>query len=213
MDPKSIVPFFQALLVANPHPTTELEHRSAFELLVAVLLSAHSTDRGVNIATRKLFALAHTPQAMAALGAERIAECLTSVNHYHTKARYLVDTCRLLVERFGGEVPRDMESLQSLPGVGRKTALVVLNTAFGEKTVAVDTHVLRVANRTGLAPGATPLAVERRLMQRVPDAFLAHAHHALVLHGRYVCRAQLPRCWECVVARWCDYEPKTPPPA
>ncbi|SDL97290.1 DNA-(apurinic or apyrimidinic site) lyase /endonuclease III [Oryzisolibacter propanilivorax] len=212
MQDRDVVPFFTALAAANPSPTTELEYTSVFELLAAVLLSAQATDVGVNKATRRLFPVANTPQAILALGPERLEGYLSSINLYRSKTRYLLATCQLLIERHGGQVPRTREALEALPGVGRKTANVVLNTAFGLPTVAVDTHILRVSNRTGLAPGPTPLAVERGLERRVPERFLANAHHWLLLHGRYVCQARKPRCWECIVARWCDYEPKTPAP-
>ncbi|WP_313070130.1 endonuclease III [Melaminivora sp.] len=212
MKDRDIAPFFAALQAGNPHPTTELEYTTVFELLAAVLLSAQATDVGVNRATRRLFPVANTPQAILALGQETLEGYLSSLNLYRTKTRHLLATCQILLERHGGQVPRTREGLEELPGVGRKTANVVLNTAFGENTVAVDTHILRVANRTGLALGATPLAVERGLVARVPDEYLPNAHHWLLLHGRYVCQARKPRCWECVVARWCDYQPKTPPP-
>ena len=212
MKDRDVAPFFAALAAGNPHPTTELEYTSVFELLTAVLLSAQATDVGVNRATRRLFPIANTPQAILALGQEALEGYLSSINLFRTKTRHLLATCAILLERHGGQVPRTREALEELPGVGRKTANVVLNTAFGQATVAVDTHILRVANRTGLAPGATPLAVERGLVARVPPEYLPNAHHWLLLHGRYVCQARKPRCWECVVARWCDYEPKTPPP-
>ncbi len=212
MKDSAVVPFFTALRAANPHPTTELEYTTVFELLAAVLLSAQATDVSVNKATRRLFPVANTPQALLRLGPEALEGYLSTINLYRNKTRYLLATCQLLIERHGGQVPRTREELEALPGVGRKTANVVLNTAFGEAAVAVDTHILRVSNRTGLAPGATPLAVEQGLLQRVPPEFLPDSHHWLLLHGRYVCQARKPRCWECIVARWCDYEPKTPPP-
>jgi endonuclease III len=207
-----IEPFFATLRAVNPLPTSELEFTTPFELLVAVLLSAQATDAGVNKATRNLFRAAGTPQAILALGLERLEGYIKSIGLYRTKARNLMETCRILVEKYDGQVPRTREALESLPGVGRKTANVVLNTAFGEPTMAVDTHVFRVANRTGLAPGKNPLEVEERLLQRVPKEYLHDAHHWLILHGRYVCVARTPRCWECAVIQYCDYQPKTPPP-
>lgn len=213
MKDADIAPFFATLKAANPMPASELEYSTVFELLAAVLLSAQATDAGVNKATRRLFAVANTPQAILALGQEGLEDYIKTIGLYRMKAKHLLETCRMLVERHGGQVPRDREALEALPGVGRKTANVVLNVAFGEHTMAVDTHVFRVGNRTGLAPGKTPLEVEEKLMQRVPLDYLEDAHHWLILHGRYVCVARLPRCWQCAVARWCDYEPKTPPPA
>ena len=183
-----------------------------FELLTAVLLSAQATDVSVNKATRRLFPVANTPQQMLDLEQERLEGFIKTIGLYRSKARHLLQTCRILVEQHGGEVPRTREALEALPGVGRKTANVVLNVAFGEPTIAVDTHIFRVANRTGLAPGKTPLAVELQLLERVPPKYLPHAHHWLILLGRYVCVARKPRCWECAVARCCDYQPKTPAP-
>ncbi len=188
---------------------TELEFSSVFELLVAVLLSAQATDVSVNKATRRLFVVAHTPQQMLDLGEEGIAEYIRTIGLFRSKARHLMQTCRMLVERHGGNVPGTREDLEALPGVGRKTANVMLNVAFGEPTMAVDTHIFRVANRTGLAPGKNPLQVEQRLMQRVPAAYAVDAHHWLILLGRYVCQARKPLCAQCLVARWCDFEPKT----
>jgi endonuclease III len=208
-----IEPFFATLKAANPMPVSELEYSTVFELLAAVLLSAQATDAGVNKATRRLFPVAGTPQAILALGQQGLEDYIKTIGLYRMKAKHLLETCRILVERHGGKVPRDREALEALPGVGRKTANVVLNVAFGEEAMAVDTHIFRVSNRTGLAPGRTPLEVEQLLMERVPRAYLQDAHHWLILHGRYVCVARLPRCWECAVARWCDYQPKTPPPA
>jgi endonuclease-3 len=204
-----VEPFFATLQAANPSPETELEYTSVFELLAAVLLSAQATDVGVNKATRRLFPLAGTPQAILDLGLERLEESIRTIGLYRTKAKNLLATCRILVEQHGGEVPRTREELQALPGVGRKTANVVLNVAFGEPTMAVDTHIFRVGNRTGLAPGKDPLQVELKLLERVPAKYLPDAHHWLILHGRYVCVARLPQCWRCAVRAYCDYEPKT----
>ena len=197
--------FFATLAAANPQPQSELEFSSVFELLAAVLLSAQATDAGVNKATRRLFAVAGTPQRMLALGIEGLEPYIRTIGLYRTKARNLIATCALLIERHGGQVPRSMEALQALPGVGRKTANVVLNVAFGEPTFAVDTHVFRVANRTGLAPGRTPLEVEAGLERRVPQPYRADAHHWLILHGRYVCVARRPLCEVCSVSQCCDY--------
>jgi endonuclease-3 len=213
MKDRDVAPFFATLCAANPLPTTELEFSTVFELLVAVLLSAQATDAGVNKATRRLFHAANTPQAILALGREGVEEYIKTIGLYRMKAKHLLETCRILIEQHAGQVPRDREALQALPGVGRKTANVVLNVAWGEEAMAVDTHIFRVSNRTGLAPGKTPLEVEARLMQRVPKEYMIDAHHWLILHGRYVCVARLPKCWQCAVARWCDYQPKTPPPA
>ncbi len=212
MSPNQIERFFATLQAANPLPASELEYTSVFELLTAVLLSAQATDVGVNKATRRLFPVANTPQKIIDLGMEGLEGYIKTIGLYRSKARHLMQTCRILVERHGGEVPRTREELEQLPGVGRKTANVVLNVAFGEPTCAVDTHIFRVANRTGLAPGKTPLAVEQKLLARVPAAYLPHAHHWLILHGRYVCVARTPRCWQCAVADCCDYTPKTPAP-
>jgi endonuclease III len=212
MNQELIEPFFATLRAANPSPASELEYTTPFELLVAVLLSAQSTDVGVNKATRKLFPVANTPQAILDLGLTRLEEAIKTIGLYHNKAKHLLATCQALVDRHGGAVPRTREALEALPGVGRKTANVVLNVAFGEETMAVDTHVLRVCNRTGLAPGKSPLEVEQALMKRVPSQYRVDAHHWLILHGRYVCVARTPRCWECGVAKYCDYRPKTPPP-
>ena len=206
-----IEPFFATLKAANPQPETELEYTNVFELLAAVLLSAQATDVGVNKATRGLFSVANTPQKVLALGEAGLVEHIKSIGLFRTKARHLIETCRLLVENHAGRVPRTREALQALPGVGRKTANVVLNVAFGEPTMAVDTHIFRVANRTGLAPGKDPLQVELKLLDRVPAAYLADAHHWLILHGRYVCQARKPLCPQCQVAAWCDFSPKTTP--
>ena len=212
MNAQQIDRFFATLKAANPLPASELEYTSVFELLTAVLLSAQATDVGVNKATRRLFPVANTPQKIIDLGMEGLEGYIKTIGLYRSKARHLMQTCRILVERHGGEVPRTREELEQLPGVGRKTSNVVLNVAFGEPTCAVDTHIFRVANRTGLAPGKTPLAVEQKLLARVPAAYLSHAHHWLILHGRYVCVARTPRCWQCAVADCCDYTPKTPAP-
>jgi endonuclease III len=212
MKQELIEPFFATLRAANPSPASELEYTTPFELLVAVLLSAQSTDVGVNKATRKLFPVANTPQAILDLGLARLEDSIKTIGLYHNKAKHLLATCQVLVDRHGGAVPRTREALEALPGVGRKTANVVLNVAFGEETMAVDTHVLRVCNRTGLAPGKNPLEVEQVLMKRVPPQYRVDAHHWLILHGRYICVARTPRCWECAVAKFCDYRPKTPPP-
>lgn len=205
MTPRDIEAFFATLQAERPHPQTELEYTSVFELLVAVLLSAQATDVGVNKATRRLFPVANTPRAILALGLEGLESYIRTIGLYRSKARHLMETCRLLLERHGGEVPRDRAALEALPGVGRKTANVVLNVAFGEPTMAVDTHIFRVANRTGLAPGKTPLQVEQGLLRRVPRRYLEDAHHWLILHGRYVCQARAPKCQVCRVAAWCDH--------
>ena len=212
MTPEAVESFFATLAAAQPQPRSELEYSSVFELLAAVLLSAQATDASVNKATRQLFALAPTPQKMLDLGAERVADLIRHIGLFRTKARNLLATCRILVDEHGGTVPRSREALEALPGVGRKTANVVLNVAFGEPTMAVDTHVFRVSNRTGLAPGRTPAQVEQRLLQRVPAAYRVEAHHWLILHGRYVCLARSPRCDICAVRRWCDLGASTMPP-
>jgi endonuclease-3 len=212
MNPQKRHAIFSCLRELNPAPTTELEYSTPFELLVAVLLSAQATDRSVNIATRRLFALANTPQAILELGLENLSREIQTIGLYRSKARHLIETCRLLLELHGGQVPRDREALEALPGVGRKTANVVLNTAFGEPTIAVDTHIFRVSNRTGIAPGKTPIQVEQRLLKLVPVEFRQDAHHWLILHGRYVCKARKPECWRCPIAQWCEFRPKTPEP-
>jgi endonuclease-3 len=204
MTPDGIEPFFATLRAANPQPASELQYSSVFELLAAVLLSAQATDVSVNKATRSLFARAPTPGKMLALGVEGVEAHIRTIGLFRTKARNLVETCRLLVEQHGAQVPRTREALEALPGVGRKTANVVLNVAYGDETIAVDTHIFRVANRTGLAPGRTPLEVEQGLLERVPAAYRADAHHWLILHGRYVCVARKPHCEACAVSRWCD---------
>ncbi len=201
--------FFATLRSANPRPVSELSYTSVFELLAAVLLSAQATDVSVNKATRRLFAIAPTPRGMLALGVDGVIEHIRAIGLYRNKAANLVATCRILIEQHGGEVPRSREALEALPGVGRKTANVVLNVAFGEPTFAVDTHVFRVCNRTGLAPGKTPQAVEQQLTVRVPAAYRVHAHHWLILHGRYVCQARRPQCWLCSVSAHCQFAAKT----
>jgi endonuclease-3 len=202
-----IEPFFATLKAANPEPETELEYTNVFELLAAVLLSAQATDVGVNKATRRLFAVANTPAKVLALGLDGLTEHIRTIGLYRTKAKNLLETCRLLIERHGGRVPGEREALEALPGVGRKTANVVLNVAFGLPTMAVDTHIFRVSNRTGLAPGRSPREVEDQLLRRVPPAYLVDAHHWLILHGRYVCQARRPLCEQCAVTRWCDAFP------
>ena len=209
MKPAQIQSFFATLQAANPHPVTELEYTSVFELLTAVLLSAQATDVGVNKATRRLFPVANTPQKILALGLEGLESYIKTIGLYRSKAKHLMETCRILVERHGGQVPRTREALEALPGVGRKTANVVLNVAFGQPTMAVDTHIFRVSNRTGLAPGKTPLAVEQQLLKRVPAAYAVDAHHWLILLGRYVCQARKPLCHRCAVSAYCDFKPKT----
>ncbi len=213
MKDDAIAPFFAALKAADPMPVTELRYTSVFELLVAVLLSAQATDVSVNKATRRLFAVANTPQKMLALGQQGLEDHIKTIGLYRSKARHLLQTCRMLVERHGGQVPRLREQLEALPGVGRKTANVVLNSAFGEPTVAVDTHIFRVANRTGLAAGKNPLEVERKLLDRIPPEYLVEAHHWLILLGRYVCKARQPRCWKCVVRPHCAFQDKTGAPS
>lgn len=212
MKKDDIVPFFATLQAANPNPETELEYTTPFELLAAVLLSAQATDVGVNKATRKLYPVANTPQAIFDLGVEGLESYIKTIGLYRSKAKHLIETCRMLIELHGSEVPRTRAELEALPGVGRKTANVVLNVAFDEPTIAVDTHIFRIGNRTGLAAGKTPLAVELKLEKRVPMAFRLHAHHWLILHGRYICVARKPKCWECAVHTMCDYKPKTPAP-
>lgn len=209
MNAAAIEAFFATLKSANPSPQSELEYTTVFELLAAVLLSAQATDVGVNKATRKLFPVASTPQAMLELGLERLEGYIKTIGLFRSKAKHLMETCRILVERHGGEVPSTREALEALPGVGRKTANVVLNVAFGQPAMAVDTHIFRVCNRTGLAPGKTPLAVEQQLMKRVPAAYAVDSHHWLILHGRYVCQARKPLCPRCAVAAHCDFKPKT----
>ena len=208
MSPERREAFFRGLARAMPEPRSELEHTTPFELLVAVVLSAQATDKGVNLATRRLFPVANTPAAIAALGVEGLEQYIRTIGLYRGKARNVVALSQLLLERHGGEVPRTREALEALPGVGRKTANVVLNVAFGEHTLAVDTHVFRVANRTGLAPGKDPLAVETRLMKVTPPKYLRNAHHYLILHGRYTCLARKPLCWKCPVFEPCGFRDK-----
>jgi endonuclease-3 len=209
MKPEARQQMFERLRARNPHPTTELEYGDPFQLLIAVILSAQATDRSVNLATRKLFPVAGTPEAILALGEAGLADFIRTIGLYKTKAKNVIATCRLLLERHGGVVPRAREDLEALPGVGRKTANVVLNTAYGEPTMAVDTHIFRVANRTGLAKGTTPLAVEKKLLRAVPAEFLQDAHHWLILHGRYTCKAIKPACPACPIADLCAWRRKT----
>jgi endonuclease III len=201
--------FFRRLQAVNPHPTTELKYRTPFELLVAVILSAQATDVGVNKATARLFPVANTPRKILDLGLAELKNHVRTIGLYNAKAENIFKTCRILLDEHGGEVPCDRAALEALPGVGRKTANVVLNTAFGEPTIAVDTHIFRVANRTGLAPGKTPLAVEKKLLKVVPKAYLKDAHHWLILHGRYTCKARKPNCPECIVRDLCGFKSKT----
>ncbi len=203
---------FERLSQANPDPKTELAYSSPFELLIAVMLSAQATDKSVNLATARLFPVANTPQAMLALGLKELTRFIQSIGLYRTKARHVIETCRRLIEQHQGQVPEDRAALESLPGVGRKTANVVLNTAFGWETFAVDTHIFRVSNRTKLAVGKTVLAVEKALERHVPAGYRQGAHHWLILHGRYTCKARKPACWHCSIADLCEYKPKTPAP-
>jgi len=209
LTPARVAELYGRLRAANPEPRSELAYGSPYQLLVAVVLSAQATDRSVNLATAKLFPLAGTPAAMLALGEARLAEAIRTIGLYRTKAKNVMALTRLLVERHGGEVPADREALEALPGVGRKTANVVLNVAFGEPTIAVDTHIYRMANRTGLAPGKDPLAVEQKLLKVTPPEFRRHAHHWLILHGRYVCLARKPRCPDCGIRDLCSFRGKT----
>jgi len=199
---------FQRLQAANPHPTTELAYRTPFELLVAVILSAQATDKSVNIATRELFPVANTPQKILDLGEAGLREYVQRIGLYQTKSRHIIQMCRILLEQHGGAVPQTREALEALPGVGRKTANVILNTAFGQPTIAVDTHIFRVSNRTGLAPGKDVVEVEKKLMKFVPDEFKLDAHHWLILHGRYVCQARKPKCRECIIQDLCEFREK-----
>ena len=207
-----IAEFYRLLADRTPNPETELESVNDFTLLVAVVLSAQATDAGVNLATRKLFKTVTTPQAMLDYGEERLRDTIKTIGLFNTKAKNVILLSKILVEQFDGEVPRDRDLLMALPGVGRKTANVIMNTAFGAETFAVDTHVFRVSHRTGLAPGKNVMEVERKLDKVTPPPFRRDAHHLLILHGRYVCKARTPECWRCVVAHICRYEPKTPPP-
>ena len=209
MNPAKRRTIFTRFQAANPHPTTELEYHTPFELLVAVILSAQATDVSVNAATKTLFQIADTPQAMLDLGEEKLRGYVQRIGLYKTKTRHIMQTCKLLLERHGGEMPQTREELEALPGVGRKTANVVLNTAFGQPTIAVDTHIFRVANRTGLAPGKGVLEVENNLLKFVPDEFKHDAHHWLILHGRYICQARKPKCGECLIVDLCEYPDKT----
>jgi len=212
MNKADVVEFFSRLAADNPHPETELESGNPYQLLVAVVLSAQATDVGVNKATRKLFQEVHTPEQMVALGEEKLKEHIKTIGLFNTKAKNVIALSEQLIADHAGEVPDDRDELEKLPGVGRKTANVVMNVAFGAETFAVDTHIFRVGNRTGLARGKTPLAVELKLEKAVPQPFRLHAHHWLILHGRYVCKARTPECWRCVVADLCAFKPKTPAP-
>ncbi len=208
MDQKTIAEIFRRLKRHNPEPTTELVYHTPFELLIAVILSAQATDKSVNKATAELFKVANTPEAILALGERGLKKYIKTIGLFNTKARNIIQTCRILVEKYGGQVPEDRKALESLPGVGRKTANVVLNTAFGHPTIAVDTHIFRVANRTGIAPGKTVLEVEKKLLQVVPPRYRKDAHHWLILHGRYTCTARKPRCGSCIIEDLCEYEEK-----
>jgi endonuclease-3 len=212
MNPLKRQQMFERLCQANPNPTTELAFSTPFELLTAVLLSAQATDVSVNAATAKLFPLANTPRAILDLGEKSLINCIRTIGLYQTKAKHLRQTCQILLDQHNSQVPEDREALEGLPGVGRKTANVVLNTAFGWETIAVDTHIFRVANRTGLAKGKTVLEVEKKLLKNVPANFRRNAHHWLILHGRYVCKARRPECYRCGLSDLCDFKPKTPLP-
>ncbi len=212
MKKADVFEFYRRLAEANPHPETELESGNAFQLLVAVVLSAQATDAGVNKATRALFAKVTTPEQMVALGLDALKQHIRTIGLFNTKAKNVIALSEALIAEHGSEVPADRDALERLPGVGRKTANVVMNVAFGAETFAVDTHIFRVGNRTGLARGKTPLAVERKLDKATPQPFRLHAHHWLILHGRYVCKARKPECWRCIVADLCAYKPKTLPP-
>ena len=200
---------FSRLHAANPDPRSELEYQTPFELLISVILSAQATDKSVNLATKPLFRRHNTPEKILALGVDGLIEYIQSIGLFRSKAKHIIETCRLLIEQHGGVVPADRESLEKLPGVGRKTANVVLNVAFGEPTMAVDTHIFRLSNRIGIAPGKTPLAVELKLLKHIPEEFMHGAHHWLILHGRYVCKARKPECPKCSIADLCDYKSKT----
>ena len=210
MNPQKRRAIFERFRAANPQPKTELVYRPPYELLVAVVLSAQATDKSVNLATAKLFPVANTPAKMAELGEERLMEYIKTIGLFRTKAKNVIQLSHLLLEKFKGEIPQNREDLESLPGVGRKTANVVLNTAFGQPTMAVDTHIFRVANRTGLGPGKDPLEVEQKLLKFTPPEFLQHAHHWLILHGRYTCVARTPKCPECLIKDLCSFRGKTP---
>jgi endonuclease-3 len=212
LPPADVEAIFSAFAKANPEPRGELVYSDPFTLLVAVVLSAQATDAGVNKATPALFAAAPTPEKMVALGVEGIEDKIRTIGLYRNKARNVFALSKALIEQHNSQVPETREALEALPGVGRKTANVVLNIAFKQPTIAVDTHLFRVGNRTGLAPGKTPLAVEQTLLKVVPEKYLLHAHHWLILHGRYVCKARKPECWRCIIREWCRYEPKTPAP-
>ncbi len=209
---KTIAQIYARLAAADPEPQTELNYSNAYTLLVAVVLSAQATDKGVNKATKALFAKANTPQKMLALGEDKVREYIKTIGLYRTKAKNVIGLSKKLIECFDGEVPKDRESLESLPGVGRKTANVVLNVVYGMPTMAVDTHIFRVANRTRMAPGRTPLEVEKGLLKTLPPQYAKHAHHWLILHGRYTCIARKPRCWLCIINDLCGYQDKTPAP-
>jgi endonuclease-3 len=213
MNPAKRLEIFRRFHEANPHPTTELEYTTPFELLIAVLLSAQATDVGVNKATRRLYAVANTPQAILDLGIDELKSYISTIGLYNTKAKNVMATCQILVDEYGGEVPDSREALEALPGVGRKTANVVLNTAFGQPTIAVDTHIFRVSNRTRIAPGKDVDAVEQKLLKVVPREYLHDAHHWLILHGRYTCVARKPKCWNCLIADLCEFKQKTPAPS
>jgi endonuclease-3 len=208
MNPAKRRGIFLRLQAANPHPTTELEYSTPFELLVAVMLSAQATDKSVNLATRELFPVANTPQKLLDLGEENLREYVQRIGLYQTKSKHIIQTCRILQEQHNGQVPQTREALEALPGVGRKTANVMLNTAFGEPTIAVDTHIFRISNRIGLAPGKTVEEVEKKLLKVVPEEFKLDAHHWLILHGRYVCQARKPKCNECIINDLCEFKPK-----
>lgn len=208
MNAKKYYEIFRRLRLAIPKPATELIHSSTFELLIAVILSAQATDKGVNLATAKLYPVANTPQAMLALGIEGLERYIKTIGLYHSKAKNIIAACRMLVDDYDGQVPATREALERLPGVGRKTANVILNTAFGQPTIAVDTHIFRLGNRTGLAPGKTPLEVENKLIKAVPKEYLLDAHHLLILHGRYTCIARKPKCSVCVIEDLCEYQAK-----
>jgi len=213
MNAEKRLAIYETLQELNPHPTTELEYTTPFELLIAVMLSAQATDVSVNKAMRKMFPVANTPATLLALGEDGVTEFIKTIGLYRTKAKNVIATCRMLLEQHGGEVPPVREALEALPGVGRKTANVILNTAFGQPLIAIDTHIFRVANRTGMAPGKDVKVVEAKLVKVTPRAFLHDAHHWLLLHGRYVCKARRPECWHCAIEPLCEYRPKTPAPS